>query len=284
MLLYGRTPYMSRTSKAVRGRACRALTGLLPSRAGVQGACGVPGSRWDLCDQFDRNQALTHEHAEQVRLKKLAQSAGVDLRERLKGTAKHTGFDVYCGTAPANNLRSGQGRLLHYSSACLRRTAQAGRRNARPADGACYDASLFDPPGEHVGYLEWIARLTSHIPDRGAQGQRYYGFDSNRSRGRAHKAGSAPAVGPSAASPAESCSDRPSRAQWAALVKKIYECDPLVCRKCGGRMKIVGVIEKPSVIDRILKHIGCRFEVLPLPPPAGRPPPPFLWSAEVSQS
>jgi hypothetical protein len=45
-------------------------------------------------------------------------------------------------------------------------------------------------------------------------------------------------------------------------------------------MGIIAVIEKPSVINRIRKHNGYRFEVLPLAPPAGRPPPPFLWSAE----
>jgi hypothetical protein len=49
-------------------------------------------------------------------------------------------------------------------------------------------------------------------------------------------------------------------------------------------MKIVAVLSKHSVIDKILKHLGYRFEVVPLQPPAIRPLPPFLWSAEDSSS
>jgi hypothetical protein len=68
------------------------------------------------------------------------------------------------------------------------------------------------------------------------------------------------------------------------LLKKIYECQAMICPKCRQKMKVIAVIEKPSIIDRILRHIGYRFEVLSLPPP-GRAPPPFLWSAEdFSQS
>ena len=45
-------------------------------------------------------------------------------------------------------------------------------------------------------------------------------------------------------------------------------------------MKIIAVINKHSVIDKILKHLDYRFEAAPLPARATRPPPPFLWSAE----
>lgn len=36
-------------------------------------------------------------------------------------------------------------------------------------------------------YLEWIARLTSHIPDRGTQFVHYYGTCSNAHRGVARR-------------------------------------------------------------------------------------------------
>jgi hypothetical protein len=29
---------------------------------------------------------------------------------------------------------------------------------------------------------------------------------------------------------------------WAAMIRKVYEVDPMICSKCGGRMKVVGVI------------------------------------------
>lgn len=42
---------------------------------------------------------------------------------------------------------------------------------------------------------------------------------------------------------------------WAALLKKIWDLDALRCPKCGGHMKVISVIEYPSVIRRILEHL-----------------------------
>ena len=46
------------------------------------------------------------------------------------------------------------------------------------------------------------------------------------------------------------------RMTWAALIKSVYEVDPLECPNCGGRMKIISLIEKfqPAVIGKILRH------------------------------
>jgi hypothetical protein len=42
------------------------------------------------------------------------------------------------------------------------------------------------------------------------------------------------------------------------LIKRVYEVDPLECPECGGRMKIIGFIERRQheVIERILRHCG----------------------------
>jgi hypothetical protein len=61
-----------------------------------------------------------------------------------------------------------------------------------------------------------------------------------------------------------------SRMRWSALIKRVYEVDPLCCPKCGGTMAIVSFIEQEDqadVIERILKHCQlwddypavCRF-------------------------
>jgi len=39
--------------------------------------------------------------------------------------------------------------------------------------------SLFEPAGQIIDFLEWIAKLTSHIPEKGAQLVHYYGAYSN---------------------------------------------------------------------------------------------------------
>jgi hypothetical protein len=54
---------------------------------------------------------------------------------------------------------------------------------------------------------------------------------------------------------------------WAALIKCVYEVDPLKCPKCGGAMKIVSCIDQEEVIEAILKHCGKWKEAAPRPPP-----------------
>jgi hypothetical protein len=89
--------------------------------------------------------------------------------------------------------------------------------------------------------MEWIHRITSHIPDPGRHCQRFYGAYSNRGRIRLD-----PADGESAGFQAEKQQDnadcsREARSTWARLIKKIFEADPLLCA-CGGRMRIVSFI------------------------------------------
>jgi len=62
-----------------------------------------------------------------------------------------------------------------------------------------------------------------------------------------------------------------ARRRWAALIKRVWQVDPLLCPRCGSTMKIVSFIEatQPDVIDRILTHCG-----LPQEPPRAPPQPP----------
>jgi hypothetical protein len=56
---------------------------------------------------------------------------------------------------------------------------------------------------------------------------------------------------------------------WAALIKAVFECDPLKCPKCGGTMRVVSFIEKrqSDVIDKVLRHCGICKEMPPRSPP-----------------
>lgn len=74
-------------------------------------------------------------------------------------------------------------------------------------------------------------------------------FKSNKSRGLRKKAGTdneVPALIESDASPGA------FRKNWARLIKKIYNIDPLVCPKCRGKMRIISAIEQAHVIEKIL--------------------------------
>ena len=71
-----------------------------------------------------------------------------------------------------------------------------------------------------MDYLEFIARVTSHIPDKG------------------------PSYPPIIE---DKTSFKPSRG-WAEMIKKVYEVDPLLCPKCEGQMSIIAFIEDHKVI------------------------------------
>jgi len=121
--------------------------------------------------------------------------------------------------------------------------------------------SLDTPPDPRTGAtrvvldpLEWIHRITAHIPDPGNHCQRFYGAYSNRGRVATARA---PADGGEDA-PAHEHGDnadvsREARCTWARLIRKIFEADPLLCT-CGARMRIVSFITDPRVVDRILRH------------------------------
>jgi hypothetical protein len=64
---------------------------------------------------------------------------------------------------------------------------------------------------------------------------------------------------------------RPGAYQWAELMRRTFGVDVLACPRCGGRLRLVGLIDQTSVIQRILRHLGLPTDV-PEPRPA-RPPP-----------
>ncbi|MGA6993123.1 MAG: hypothetical protein WBX50_04415 [Candidatus Deferrimicrobiaceae bacterium] len=124
-------------------------------------------------------------------------------------------------------------------------------------------------------YLEWIARLTSHIPKRGTHLVHYYGAYSNAHRGVARRREAFLEVPPEDKPPDPPQPDSAwlaaRRKSWPRLIRRVYEADPLLCR-CGERMRVVGFITQAPVIRKILAHIGRRFDPLKLP---GRSPPLF---------
>ena len=115
--------------------------------------------------------------------------------------------------------------------------------------------------------ISFIAELTQHIPDRHQKTSIAYGRYSNAHRGKRKKRAAAAAMAAGAAGgsvPAivqvqESEDERPattSKANWARLIKKVYETDPLLCPSCGGTMRIISIIDEDAVIYRILRHLG----------------------------
>jgi hypothetical protein len=101
--------------------------------------------------------------------------------------------------------------------------------------------------------------MTSHLPDPGKHGQRFYGAYSNRGWILVAAPEDATAGTPSAGLSERDNPDisREARSTLARLIKKIFEADPLLC-PCGGRVRILSFITDPRVVDRILQHRKSR--------------------------
>ena len=182
------------------------------------------------------------------------------------GFGVHRGRSIECDDRPALE------RLAAY---LLRPSFAASRLQYDPEEGRIeYRTSK----GLHrtLDALDWIALVTSHIPNRGEQMSRYYGRYSNASRGKRRQActpatvqGISPASDCDEHSPAE-CFSQQRRRSWARLLRKVYEIDPLQCPQCGHPLEIIALIEQGSVIRKILQHLD-RWEQ-----PQRAPPPPLF--------
>jgi hypothetical protein len=105
------------------------------------------------------------------------------------------------------------------------------------AAGPSRNFQVFDP-------LDFLAEVTQHIPDAGEHLIRYYGWNSNKSRGQ--RAKTLPSAAAGTGLPAHPPTVREARKGWAALLKQVYEADPPSCPRCGSEMKIIAFIESQS--------------------------------------
>ena len=138
---------------------------------------------------------------------------------------------------------------------------------------------LFEPPSRTFDYLDWIACLTSHIPEQNTQLVHYSGAYANAHRGKEAKGASAPPDASPVMTEPEDDWIKARRKAWARLIQQVCEADPLLC-DCGSKFEVISVIEarmQSDVVARILKHIKYHFEVLQLP---ARAPPVSLLSPE----
>jgi hypothetical protein len=185
----------------------------------------------------------------------------------------HPGFSVYAGPP----VEAAAMASLESQARYITRPIVAIDALAKLDDGSLV---LQTPPHPKSGAtsialdpLEWIHRITAHIPDPGRLCQRFYGAYSNRGRISVAPAEDNNAPSPGANHGEQDISDgsREARSTWARLIKKIFEVDPLLC-PCGGRMRIVSFITDPRVVDRILRHresgrCKTRDPFEPRPPP-----------------
>lgn len=114
--------------------------------------------------------------------------------------------------------------------------------------------------------LDFIARITMHLPPKGKHLVRRYGIYSSGNRGTWKRR---PALTLRAAEgwygweecapPVEAeageevmVTARTRRKAWARLLAKVYEIDVLQCPQCGGEMSVIAIIREPTAIRDII--------------------------------
>jgi len=200
-------------------------------------------------------------------------------------TWRHSGFNVFCGTRIQPSEQEAMENLARY---IIRASFSQERMTYIPEKSEVVYQSKDGKEEKIFDALEWIAAMCSHVPNKGEQMVRYYGFYSNVARGKRKKNDHDELI-PSILEPVEDpdfSGDGPSkeyRKNWARLIQKIYEVDPLTCPKCHGRMKIPAFIENEDVIKRILKHLDL-WDIKARPPLKRANAPPVECHIDYSDS
>jgi hypothetical protein len=74
---------------------------------------------------------------------------------------------------------------------------------------------------------EWLERMGDHIPTPASAGHS------------------------SIATTLAGCAESALKRSWARLIEKVYNVDPLTCRKCGGKLRIVAYFHDQGAVRKI---------------------------------
>ena len=194
----------------------------------------------------------------------------------------HDGFHVYCGKAIYSWDNEGLERLGQYivrAPLSQERMTYIPEHQTNDGKAKVIYKGKTSKKTQVFSALDWLARLITHIPNKGEQMVKYYGYYSNKSRGMRKK--DEEIQKPNEPNECNDISEidaeinklmfsnmkrKKFNKSWAKLIHKVYNVDPLKCSQCGGNMKIISFIEEESLIKKILKHLNLWLDDKQEPP------------------
>jgi hypothetical protein len=63
-------------------------------------------------------------------------------------------------------------------------------------------------------------------------------------------------AGIEAAARKERMKQRPPRADWAELLRRMFDFDVFACTRCGGRQSVLAYVKQARGVRAILEHLG----------------------------
>ena len=193
-------------------------------------------------------------------------------KERPPLCAAVEGFDVHANVALAAENRAGLERLCRYG---LRAPFALSRLSRVPRGRLSYELKHpLDDGTTHLLFepLELLEKLAVLVPPPREHLVAYHGVLAPCASLRAQ-------VVPTEPDPPEACATKrakpPRRIDWAALLKRVFAVEILACALCGGRMRVIAVIEEGPVATKILDYLDLP-SAPPVRAPARDPPEPQL--------
>lgn len=104
--------------------------------------------------------------------------------------------------------------------------------------------------------LDFLALLTSHIPNTYESITRYYGWYSCRARGERKKAALLQTHTEKQQHEPINDEDTTPSSWWVRCIKRVYEVNPLECPNCKSQMRIISFMQDPLEIKKIMKSQG----------------------------
>ena len=112
-----------------------------------------------------------------------------------------------------------------------------------------------------------------HVPNLWEQTTRFFGGYAARSRGTAAARSAASIDADTKTIVLLPETEQRPTANWARLIKKVFELDPLRCPMCSSNMKIKAFMTDPKEIGRIMANRGV---------PQQRAPPPLKFQLPIA--
>ena len=160
-----------------------------------------------------------------------------DLAERMPSW-HHSGFSVHNRIRSKATDAEGRQRLARYMTRC---PFALEKMSYDPGSGmVVYRSRLHATLKRNyqlIPGLKWLWLLMNHIPDKYEDLVRYYGYYSKRSRGIRRLAQQDADI-KEVICIDDTPIDTRRKANWARLIQKVYEVDPLECLHCGGTLRI----------------------------------------------
>jgi hypothetical protein len=125
---------------------------------------------------------------------------------------------------------------------------------------------VFDP-------VEFLGRLAVLVPRPHVKLILYHGVLGPRAAWRSEVVRRTPTedARDAGVNEASTAARRARGERWASLMRRTFGFEVLACPRCGGRLRLIALIEEAAVIGRLLRHFGVPTEI-PAPRLARAPP------------